>query len=72
MDNRCLNCEFSENCELFDAINFCEDCKDYHNCDICYETCEAGHQIECNNGFEVKSEYEEFEYEEDCDGSICD
>ncbi len=63
MSNYCSDCEV-ENCELRDQINFCVDCKDYCNCDICYACCAAGHSIECNNGFEVRSYFDD-EYDED-------
>lgn len=55
--NHCLCCEFADECELADGINFCEDCKDYSNCTIRGVYCKAGHEIECNNGFEDKSDY---------------
>lgn len=50
----CLNCEYRETCELADNINFCEECKDCDTCTI-KSCCEAGHDIECNNGFEPES-----------------
>ena len=59
---RCWGCEYIDNCELAEQINFCEDCKDYPNCGICDSYCQAGHEIECNNGFEPKSE---IDWEED-------
>lgn len=59
---RCWGCEYIDNCELAEQINFCEDCKDYPNCGICNGYCQAGHEIECNNGFEPKSE---IDWEED-------
>lgn len=55
--NYCESCDYANECDLADVINFCEDCKDYHDCSIRYHTCEAGHYIECNNGFEDKNDY---------------
>lgn len=53
----CNTCEYRDTCELVDNINFCEDCKDYGKCCIDDVFCEAGHAIECNNGFEPKDDY---------------
>ena len=53
----CDTCGYADDCELAYGICFCEDCKDYHDCTIRYYTCEAGHEIECNNGFEDKNDY---------------
>lgn len=55
--NHCDYCEYADECELADCINFCEDCRDYHTCTICYSYCKAGHEIECNNGFEDEDDY---------------
>lgn len=52
MKDYCATCH-KKNCELRDQVNFCEDCADYKDCTICYEYCDNGHAIECNNGFEV-------------------
>lgn len=51
----CRFCEI-EDCDDRDQVNFCEECKEYLNCDLKYVTCKAGHSIECNNGFEEKDE----------------
>ena len=51
MRNYCKNCEFRNPCDLRDCVNFCVDCKDYYHCNI-LKDCEAGHSVECNNGFE--------------------
>lgn len=51
--NYCDYCEY-ENCELRGETNFCEDCADYESCTI-LSPCAAGHDVECNNGFESKS-----------------
>lgn len=51
----CDNCEKSNNCGLAFIINFCIECKHYHHCDLLGGIggeCDAGHEIECNNGFE--------------------
>lgn len=53
----CDCCEYANECELADRINFCNDCKDCDECTIKYVTCEAGFYIECNNGFEDKNDY---------------
>lgn len=57
MMNYCDNCEYNNECELAGIINFCEDCKDCDCCSIRTEYCKAGHDIECNNGFEKKDCY---------------
>lgn len=49
--NHCSECELD--CELRDNINFCENCINYIGCGIIV-SCDAGHDIECNNGFEIK------------------
>lgn len=55
--SRCYTCEYHDECEYADGINFCDDCIYGNNCDLRYVSCEAGHDIECNNGFEDKSDY---------------
>ena len=60
--NYCDYCEY-ENCELRGETNFCEDCADYESCTI-LSPCAAGHDVECNNGFEPKSWLEDVY--EDC------
>lgn len=55
--NYCDCCEYADKCELADGINFCDDCKECHTCTIRFNTCEAGHDIECNNGWEDKEDY---------------
>lgn len=54
--NYCDGCKFSECCDLSNEINFCEDCADYSKCPIKTVWCDAGHAIECNNGFEQQGE----------------
>lgn len=58
MKDRCYNCEHSDNCKIAYHYNFCEDCRDYWNCNIksWSEDCLKGYEIECNNGFEDKDE----------------
>lgn len=67
--NHCDTCEFADKCELANGINFCEDCKDCKDCSIKNCVCDAGHYIECNNGFEIEGDCyaddDEFEYEEE-------
>lgn len=55
--NHCYCCDFADTCEIADLVNFCEDCIDYDDCSICDTECNAGHFIECNNGFEPKEEF---------------
>ncbi len=64
MKNYCKRCTV-EHCELRDEVNFCEDCAEYKTCPICYDCCESGHAIECNNGFESQNEYDEPVEDED-------
>ncbi len=54
--NYCNHCEYADKCESAYGINFCEDCVEYAKCTIT-QSCEAGHDIECNNGFEDKNDY---------------
>lgn len=68
LTNHCWDCEYIHSCELAEQINFCEDCKDYSDCGICDTYCQAGHSIECNNGFEPKSEIDWEEEDEDNEG----
>lgn len=55
--NYCDICEYYDNCELAGGINFCENCKDCNDCTIKFDTCKAGHYIECNNGWEDNEIY---------------
>ena len=55
--SRCDICEYYDNCELAGGINFCEDCRDCNDCAIKFDTCKAGHYIECNNGWEDNEIY---------------
>lgn len=48
----CDTCEFREECELVDGVNFCEECRYSGKCTIKDGLCKAGHAVECNNGFE--------------------
>ena len=54
MEDYCLDCECYDNCDLANQISFCDDCKYGFNCDIRSVSCDKGHDIECNNGFEEK------------------
>lgn len=58
-ENYCLGCKYANQCEDENQINFCDDCKDCDECTIKTVTCEAGHYIECNNGFESKYDDED-------------
>lgn len=62
--SQCDFCVYGETCPLAYYVNFCEDCKHYDDCDILSE-CEGGHHVECNNGFEEKTPFDEDEVEED-------
>lgn len=53
----CETCKIKD-CQLREQINFCEDCKDYDDCTI-KESCEAGYDIECNNGFEPCDDFDD-------------
>ena len=64
-DFYCSQCEYRDKCELCDQINFCEDCAQYDECTVRNVYCEAGHEIECNNDFTLKSDVEEQEEFED-------
>ncbi len=61
MKDYCFGCKYREDCELADVINFCEDCIDYPHCDMCYVECKGGYAVECNNGFEPKNEYGDYD-----------
>lgn len=50
----CDDCEYRDECDLVDNVNFCEDCKERWTCTIRDVACKAGHDIECNNGFEPR------------------
>lgn len=50
--NRCNDCEFYYDCEYADNYNFCDDCRGSIYCTIRGDSCKAGYEIECNNGFE--------------------
>ena len=51
----CDTCNVAS-CELRNQTNFCEDCAEYDYCTIHSEWCDAGYEIECNNGFEIDDE----------------
>jgi hypothetical protein len=56
----CDGCN-TEDCESRNITSFCEDCKYYVSCDIKYVACDAGHEIECNNGFEPSNIFDDDE-----------
>lgn len=56
-ENYCETCDLADKCELAYGIMFCDNCKDSCDCSIKFATCEAGHFIECNNGWEDKEDY---------------
>lgn len=66
MSNYCDNCEHSATCEIAFETEFCDDCKDRFNCNIrYYNSCAAGHDVECNNGFEPLNDYDNLEDEDE-------
>lgn len=65
-ENYCDTCDLYEDCEYAGNICFCDFCADRKDCTVKCVTCDAGHYIECNNGFEVEGNiYPEDEIEED-------
>lgn len=50
--DRCNGCKFYDDCVYADNYNFCEDCRAGFGCSLRTVQCEAGYDIECNNGFE--------------------
>ena len=64
MNIYCDMCKFKDSCELARNIMFCDDCAECDTCDIKCVECEAGHYIECNNGWEEKDIYCCEDYEE--------
>ena len=60
----CDDCEYRDECDLVDNVNFCEDCKDRWTCTIRGVDCKAGHDIECNNGFEPRGYCDDEESED--------
>lgn len=67
MKEYCVDCEYAEKCEYAYCINFCDECKDRLTCGIRYESCDAGYDIECNNGFEPINDYDEWDDDEEED-----
>lgn len=51
--SRCDLCDHQHTCELANIINFCDDCRYKDECTIRDVACDAGYDIECNNGFEL-------------------
>lgn len=65
-ENYCDTCDLYEDCEYAGNICFCDFCADRKGCTVKCVTCDAGHHIECNNGFEVEGDvYPEDEVEEE-------
>lgn len=61
----CDGCHFSSICKYSEHYNFCDECKYYPDCPIAYgNECIKGRNIECNNGFEPKSLFDDDEDEE--------
>ena len=61
----CAGCELEDICKYSEHYNFCEDCKDYPDCPIIgYDALPCGRTVECNNGFEARSIFEDEEEEE--------
>ena len=54
--SRCANCEHYNECEHADEVCFCDECRHDYSCPVKTVCCEAGHYIECNNGFEERIE----------------
>ncbi len=63
MNNPCEDCEYAETCEDCNQVDFCFGCKYCSFCGICTcnieKYCMKGYPIECNNGYEEKTEYED-------------
>lgn len=60
----CDNYKYSETCDIAFYTEFCDDCTDFLTCNIRYVTCAAGHDIECNNGFQPRNYYDD-DYDND-------
>lgn len=54
MNDYCEECEYYSKCDLAGTVNFCDDCAESDTCDIKGVSCDKGHDVECNNGFEPK------------------
>ena len=52
----CIGCNLREDCGLVNIVNFCDNCLHAESCEIRSVGCDAGHDIECNNGYEEESE----------------
>ena len=65
--SHCDGCEYEDKCELAHNVNFCEDCKYYGECGLTssFSECKKGYEIECNNGFEEKSLFEDDENDDE-------
>lgn len=71
-DNPCLGCEHYEECE--DRDNTCCGCKYDGECELqtgCW-MCKLGEYLQCNNGFEIGSDYDDYDEDEDDEDYYCD
>lgn len=64
MKDYCVGCEYADGCEDKD-VGFCDGCREKRDCTI-LEYCEAGHPIQCNNGYEEET----YDDDEDTD-DVC-
>ena len=63
----CEDCKHRETCDILaefhgSEIDFCDGCKDEYKCGIMLY-CDDCHGIQCNNGYELKSLFEDDEEE---------
>ncbi len=62
----CNECDLQDICKYSEDYNFCEDCKEYPECTIIgYHDLPCGRHVECNNGFEEKSIFDDDDEEDD-------
>ena len=59
--NFCIGCDLFDICEFANNVKFCDNCNQGDICDVRTVCCDAGHDIECNNGYEE----DEMEVDED-------
>jgi len=62
MEDHCLDCQYKETCDIYKEcsgdVSFCDGCADEDTCPM-LKSCDAGYNIECNNGYTVEGEEEE-------------